>query len=448
MLDYRAIWDEILWDIKSKLSDTTYKTWFNNIKYVDFIENVFILEVPSEMNKNVISTSHSEKLADSIKDIAGENCQYFIIEENVDLDYKKIIKKKSKEKEKSKKPSNKSMLNQKYTFDEFVVGSNNQLAHAAALAVAENPGHAYNPLFIYGQVGLGKTHLIQAIAHQVVDNKESATINYVTSENFTNEVVMSIKNGKMEDVKNKYRNSDILIIDDIQFISKKEKTQEEFFHTFNDLHGLGKQIIIASDRPPHEISELEDRLRSRFQWGLICDIQAPDYETRVAILQKKAEAMNIKINDDICNYIATNIKTNIREFEGALIRISALSKLTNMPITLNMATEALKDIFTSNAVKEITPSLIKEVVCRYYNISIKEIESKKRSKNITFPRHIAMYIIRELTELAYVDIGKEFGGRDHSTLINACKKVEKEINEKEGFKKVIDKLILEIKGEN
>lgn len=448
MLDYTRIWDDILRNIQSKVNETTYKTWFNSIKYVDFIDNVFILEVPSELNKNVISTQHSEKLSDAIKDEAGENCQYFIIGENEDLDYKKMIQKKSKEKEKTQDLTDKSKLNQKYTFEEFVVGSNNQLAHAAALSVANNPGNSYNPLFIYGQVGLGKTHLIQAIAHKVIENKHDSKINYVTSENFTNEVVLSIKNNKMEEVKNKYRNCDVLIIDDIQFISKKEKTQEEFFHTFNDLHQLGKQIIIASDRPPSEISELEERLRSRFSSGLICDIQAPDYETRVAILQKKAEAMNIKIGDDVCNYIATNIKTNIREFEGALIRISALSKLTNMPITLEMATEALKDIFTSNVPKEIDASLIKEVVCRYYNVSIKELESKKRQQNITFPRQVSMYIIRELTELAYVDIGKEFGGRDHSTVINACKKIESEIEGKESFKKVIDKLILEIKGEN
>ncbi len=448
MLDYATLWDDVLRDIQSKISETTYRTWFNSIKYVDFIDNVFILEVPNEMNKNVITTHQSEKLSDSIKDIAGENCQYFIIEKDKDFDYKKMITKKSKERDKTQKYNDKSKLNQKYTFKEFVVGSNNRLAHAAASSVADNPGHSYNPLFIYGQVGLGKTHLIQAIAHKVIEDNPNSRINYVTSENFTNEVVQSIKNGKMEEVKNKYRNSDILIIDDIQFISKKEKTQEEFFHTFNDLHQLGKQIIIASDRPPSEISELEERLRSRFSQGLICDIQAPDYETRLAILKKKSEAMKLDINNDVCDYIASNIKTNIREFEGALIRISALSKLTNMPITLEMATEALKDIFTSNLEKEINSTLIKEVVCRYYSVSIKELESKRRLKNITFPRQIAMYIIRELTELTLEDIGKEFGGRDHSTVINACKKVENEIIEKESFKKVIDKLILEIKGEN
>ncbi len=448
MLDYAVIWDDILRNLKSKLSETSYKTWFNSIKYIDFIDNVFILEVPSDVSKTAISTNYSEKLSDSIKDIAGENCQYFIIKENEDLDYKKMIQKKSKEKEKSKNISGKNKLNPKYTFSEFVVGSNNQLAHAAAVSVANSPGTSYNPLFIYGQVGLGKTHLIQAIAHKVLDNKENSKINYVTSENFTNEVVMSIKNGKMEEVKNKYRNSDVLIVDDIQFISKKEKTQEEFFHTFNDLYQLGKQIIIASDRPPSEISELEERLRSRFSSGLICDIQAPDYETRLAILQKKAENMNIEMNDEVCNYIASNIKSNIREFEGALNTICAFSKLTNLPITLEMATETLKDIFMSNSPKEIDASLIKEVVCRYYNVSLKDLESKKRSQNITFPRQISMYIIRDLTDLAYVDIGKEFGGRDHSTVINACRKVEKEIQEKESFKKVIDKLILEIKGEN
>ncbi len=448
MLDYSNLWDDILRTIKNKVNETTYKTWFNTIKFVDFQDNVFILEVPSDFNKSVISTQHSSILSDNIKDIAGQDCEYFIIVENGDLDYKKIFNRPKKEEKKAKQVYKRNNLNPKYTFEEFVIGSNNEFAHAAAVSVANSPGFSYNPLFIYGQVGIGKTHLIQAIAHKIMSDNPDAIINYTTSENFTNEVVESIKNNKMTEFKKSYRTSDVLIIDDIQFLEGKDKTQEEFFHTFNDIYGYNKQIIIASDRPPQEIKTLEERLRSRFASGLICDIKSPDYETRVAILKKKAESMKIDANHEICSYIANNIKTNIREFEGALTRISALSKLTNMPITLEMATEALKDIFTNNEPKEIDASLIKEIVCRYYNVSKKDLESSKRSQNITFPRQIAMYIIRIMTDLPYVDIGKEFGGRDHSTVINAYNKVEKEIESKESFKKVIDKLILEIKGEN
>lgn len=447
MLDYSLVWDNVLRHIKNNVNDTTFRTWFNSIRFLNFKDNVFMLEVPSDFNKNIITTQHSSILSESIKQIAGEDCQYFIFVENENIDYKSFIEEKPKDESNKNSLQNSSILNPKYTFSEFVVGSNNQLAHAAALAVASDPGHTYNPLFVYGQVGIGKTHLIQAIAQKVLAVKPGSTINYVTSESFTNEVVSSIRYNKMIEFRNKYRNSDVLIIDDIQFIAGKDKTQEEFFHTFNALHNYNKQIILASDRPPSDITMLEERLRSRFSSGLICDIQAPDYETRVAILKKKADAIYLDLSDDVCDYIATNIKTNIREFEGALIRISALSKLTNMPITLNMATEALRDIFTSNRPKEIDADLIKEVVCRYHNISVSDIESKKRPQNITLPRQIAMYIIRSITNLPYADIGKKFGGRDHSTVISACNKIEKEMEKKEKFNDFISMLILEIKGE-
>ncbi len=441
-------WDNILRYIKEKEADITYKTWFSNIKFVSFVDNVFVLEVPSEFNKEILTTQQSSKLSDAIKDIAGEDCQYFLVLENEKTSYLNMIKNKFKNDNKPARKNNGDTLNPKYTFSEFVIGSNNQFAHAAAVAVADNPGNTYNPLFIYGQVGMGKTHLIQAIAQRVLKDNPDSIINYVTSETFTNELIESIHSNKRPEFRNKYRNCDVLIVDDIQFIAGKDSIQEEFYNTFNTIHNFNKQIIMASDRPPSEIQKLEERLKSRFSSGLICDIQAPDYETKVAILKKKSQSMHIDINDEVCAYIANNIKTNIREFEGALTRISALSKLTNMPITLEMAVEALKDIFTSQGPKEIDSDLIKEIVCRYYNISINEIESKKRSQNITFPRQIAMYIIRTLTELPFSDIGKHFGGRDHSTVISACNKIEKEIEKKESFKKVIDKLILEIKGEN
>lgn len=441
-------WDKILMYIKENENETTYKTWFSNIKFLNFVDNVFVLQVTSEFNKNILTTQHSSKLSDAIKDVAGDDCEYFIVLENENINYMNVINHKSNKDDKGIQEYKPKNLNPKYTFSEFVIGSNNRFAHAAALSVAENPGNNYNPLFIYGQVGIGKTHLIQAIAQKVLEDNPKSVINYVTSETFTNELIEAIHSNKRPEFRNKYRKCDVLIVDDVQFIGGKESTEEEFYNTFNAMHESNKQIIMAADRPPSEIKKLEERLKSRFSSGLICDIQIPNYETKIAILKKKSKSMHIDINDEVCAYIANNIKTNIRELEGALTRINALSKLTNMPITLEMATEALKDIFTLNSPKEIDSKLIKEIVCRYYNVSIKDIISKKRSQKIAFPRQVAMYIIRELTELPFSEIGEHFGGRDHSTVISAYNKIESEIQKKEDFKKVINNLVLEIKGEN
>lgn len=440
-------WEKVIDIIKNTISDTSFITWFSPIKFLDFKDNIFILEVPSEFNRKIITSQYSAKLSEAIKAVVGNEASFLLVLEKDKLELTHFLGDGGKKA--SPNPSTaRNLLNQKYTFEEFVVGSNNQLAHAAAAAVAANPGHSYNPFFVYGPVGIGKTHLVQAIAHKLLNDKPDSIINYVTSENFTNELVESIRFNKMVEFRNKYRNSDLLIIDDIQFIAGKDKTQEEFFHTFSTLHGYNRQIIIASDRPPSEINKLEERLRSRFSMGLICDIQPPDYETRMAILNKKAASMNISLDPEVTAYIAENLTSNIREFEGALIRINALSKLTNVPITLKLATEALKEIFTSTKSRELGPDLIKEVVCRYYNVTVAEIESKNRHKQISLPRQVAMYIIRNLTDLALADIGTHFGSRDHSTVINACKNITKEMEEKETFRKLIDKLIIEIKGEN
>lgn len=433
--------------LKTTINDTSYLTWFNSIKFLDFKDNIFIIEVPNMFTRNVISAQYSSKLSEAIKTVMGNDASFLLVLEEDKLELTHFLGDGTK-KSNNNTSTTKNLLNQKYTFDEFVVGSNNQLAHAAAAAVAANPGHSYNPFFVYGPVGIGKTHLVQAIAHKLLDDRPDSIINYVTSENFTNELVESIRFNNMVEFRNKYRNSDLLIIDDIQFIAGKDKTQEEFFHTFSTLHSYNRQIIIASDRPPSEINKLEERLRSRFSMGLICDIQPPDYETRMAILNKKAASLNINLDPEVTAYIAENLTSNIREFEGALIRINALSKLTNVPITLELAKEALKDIFTSKKTKELGPDLIKEVVCRYYNVTVAEIESKNRQKQISLPRQVSMYIIRNLTDLAFADIGSHFGSRDHSTVINACNNITKEMEEKETFRKLIDKLILEIKGEN
>jgi chromosomal replication initiator protein len=335
-------------------------------------------------------------------------------------------------------------LNPKYTFDSFVIGNSNRFAHAASLAVAESPAKAYNPLFIYGGVGLGKTHLMHAIGHYVLNNNPKSKVVYVSSEKFTNELINSIKDDKNVEFRNKYRNVDVLLIDDIQFIAGKERTQEEFFHTFNDLHEANKQIILSSDRPPKEIPTLEDRLRSRFEWGLIADIQPPDFETRIAILKKKADVENLNIPNEVMVYIATKIKSNIRELEGALIRIVAFSSLTNKEISIDLASEALKDIISSRNSKQVTIELIQDIVSSYFNLKVEDFKSSRRTRNIAFPRQIAMYLCRKLTDMSLPKIGEEFGGRDHTTVIHACEKISKSLKEDETLQDTVAELTKKI----
>ena len=331
-----------------------------------------------------------------------------------------------------------STLNPKYTFDSFVIGNSNRFAHAASLAVAESPAKAYNPLFIYGGVGLGKTHLMHAIGHYILQNNPNAKVVYVSSEKFTNELINAIKDDKNEEFRTKYRSVDILLIDDIQFIAGKERTQEEFFHTFNTLHEANKQIILSSDRPPKEIPTLEDRLRSRFEWGLIADIQAPDFETRMAILKKKADVENLNVPNEVMVYIATKIKSNIRELEGALIRIVAYSSLTNREITVDLATEALKDIISNKQNKSITIDLIQDVVAAYFNLRVEDLKSQRRTRNVAYPRQIAMYLSRKLTDMSLPKIGEEFGGRDHTTVIHAYEKISETLNNDESLEHTIN----------
>ena len=331
-----------------------------------------------------------------------------------------------------------STLNPKYTFDSFVIGNSNRFAHAASLAVAEAPAKAYNPLFIYGGVGLGKTHLMHAIGHYALQNNPNTKVVYVSSEKFTNELINAIRDDKNDEFRNKYRKVDILLIDDIQFIAGKERTQEEFFHTFNELHGANKQIILSSDRPPKEIPTLEDRLRSRFEWGLIADIQAPDFETRMAILKKKADVEKLNVANEVMVYIATKIKSNIRELEGALIRIVAYSSLTNRPITVELAGEALKDIISNKQNKNVTIDVIQDVVAAYFNLRIEDLKSQRRTRNVAYPRQIAMYLSRKLTDMSLPKIGEEFGGRDHSTVIHAYEKISDSLNTDESLQHTVN----------
>ena len=342
-------------------------------------------------------------------------------------------------------------LNPQYNFDNFIVGENNKYAHAVAYAVAESPASTYNPLFIYGGSGLGKTHLMHAIGHYILEHNPNMNVLYVSSEMFTSELIKALQDpknssGMMTRFKNKYRSADVLLIDDIQFLEGKESTQTEFFHTFNALHEANKQIIISSDRPPKEIPTLEDRLRSRFEMGLITDIQPPDFETRIAILRKKAQLENINVPNEVMTYIAKYIKSNIRELEGALTRVVAYSSLTNKNISLELATEALKDIISSPKSEEITVNIIKEKVSEAFNIKMDDFNSKKRTRTIAYPRQIAMYICRELTDLSLPKIGSEFGGRDHTTVIHAHDKISKDIEENQQIKEKIDKIISDLKG--
>ena len=337
------------------------------------------------------------------------------------------------------KAANNGVLNPKYTFDSFVIGKSNELAHAAALATAENPGRAYNPLFLYGGVGLGKTHLMQAVGNYVLSQNRSARVLYITGEKFTNELVFSIQSNKNEEFRAKYRNIDLLLVDDIQFISGKERSQEEFFHTFNELYENNKQIVISSDRPPKDLNPLEERLRSRFEWGLITDLSKPDYETRYAILRKKIESDKIIIDEEILSLIANKVESNIRELEGTLNKIVAMASLTNMPITMQLAERALGDLQHSKE-KVITVDYIQSVVAKYYNIDKNDFKVSKRSGDIAFPRQIAMYLSKQLTGQPLVEIGKAFGGRDHTTVLYAINKIEAILKTDPNTRTIIDNI--------
>jgi chromosomal replication initiator protein len=435
------IWQKTLQNLKVQLSDVSFDTWIRVIKPLVIRDNEIILSVPNEFTKNILQSRYIDTISGSLREATGSSIFIKFILENEEDSFLESISPKDI----NNSSYTHSILNTKYTFDTFVVGNSNRFAHAASLAVAESPAKAYNPLFIYGGVGLGKTHLMHAIGHFILSRNPNAKVLYVTSEKFTNELINSIRDDKNVDFRNRYRTIDILLIDDIQFIAGKERTQEEFFHTFNALHEANKQIIISSDRPPKEIPTLEDRLRSRFEWGLIADIQPPDLETRIAILKKKAELEDIEIDDEILLFIAKRIESNIRELEGALIRIMAYASLTNNQLSLSIADEALKDILSNNQPKEITIPLIQQVVSQYFDLKIDDFKSKKRNRSIAFPRQIAMYLSRELTDQSLPKIGEEFGGRDHTTVIHAYDKIQQDMKKDSQLSKTIDDLIKKIR---
>ena len=430
-------WGEILETVRQEhdMSDVSFKTWLLPLKVFKIVNNKLLIIVPLDQALTYISNKYTLPLKVAIAEVTGLEYEIeFITEKNAETSKSILPNSNTSNLERAN-------LNAKYTFDTFVVGGNNRFAHSASLAVAESPGEVYNPLFLYGGVGLGKTHLMHSIAHFILDKNPNTKVLYVTSEYFTNELIEAIRNGNnaaMSKFREKYRNIDVLLIDDVQFIIGKESTQEEFFHTFNHLHSLKKQIIISSDRPPKDIETLEARLRSRFEWGLIADISSPDYETRMAILRKKEELDGYNIDDEVIKYIATNIKSNIRELEGALNKLIAYSHLEKRKINLDLAEQALKDIISPNAAREITPELIIEVVAEHFNITPEEISSKKRNSEIVFPRQIAMYLCRDMTDIPLQSIGNYLGKKDHTTIIHGAQKIANEIDQNESTRKVIE----------
>ena len=446
-------WDEILNIVKTEhdLSEVSFNTWLKPLKVYEVNGNVVTIIVPSEqVGLSYITKKYKLPLQVTISEVAGmDNCDVrFILPEDVPA--KKTVSSGNSHTAQDIR-CDEAQVNPKYTFDTFIVGSNNKFAQAAALAVAESPGEAYNPLFIYGGAGLGKTHLMHSIAHFIIEHNEKSKVLYVTSEEFTNELIETIRNGNnsaMTKFREKYRNIDVLLVDDIQFIIGKESTQEEFFHTFNSLHSAKKQIIISSDKPPKDMEILEERFRSRFEWGLIADITLPDYETRMAILHKKEEMDGYNINEEVIKYIANNIKSNIRELEGAFNKVMASAKLEQKDVTLELAEQALKDIISPDEKRVITPEYIISIVAEHYNVTTADLCGNKRSSKIVIPRQVAMYLCRELTSTPLKSIGKSLGNRDHTTIMHGIEKMEKEIITDSNLNNTIDILKKKINPQN
>lgn len=446
MNEVKEKWPEIIEHLRveHELLNVSFNTWIKPLKVYDVIDDTAYILVNKDSSVEYIDKKYRLPLMVCIAEITGKEYEIqFVSEDDDKLNGIHNASIDNGQKKKTKSLAEKAGLNPKYTFDTFVVGGNNNFAHAASLAVAESPGEVYNPLFLYGGVGLGKTHLMHSIAHFILDKNPKKKVLYVTSETFTNELIDALRNGKtagnesaMLNFRDKYRNIDVLLIDDIQFIIGKESTQEEFFHTFNHLHTLGKQIIISSDKPPKDIETLESRLRTRFEWGLIADISSPDYETRMAILQKKIELDHLEkynIKNDVLDYIAANVKSNIRELEGSLNKLIALYKLNNNnnPIDIALAAEALKDIISSDNRREVTPELILDIVADHFGITVADLKSKKRDSEIAVPRQICMYLMRTMTDTALKGIGAVLGGKDHSTVKYGVEKIAKDIESDE-----------------
>lgn len=439
-LEKEDLMEKIKNELRKELTQISFNTWINPLEIRSIDSNHIVFTTVSEYQKDFVETKYKPLLLNTLRFITNKDWTYSVIDLEKEAKEGKIniIADNDANVDSAEVESNKTSLNPKYTFETFVVGDNNKFAHAAALAVGNNkPAEAYNPLFLYGGVGLGKTHLMHAIGNRMIENNKNCNVLYVTSEKFTNQLINAIKDNKNEIFRNKYRTIDVLLIDDIQFIAGKERIQEEFFHTFNSLYEERKQIIISSDKPPRDIPFLEDRLKSRFEWGLLADISCPDYETRFAILRKKAQDENVIIDDYILSNIANKIDSNIRELEGVFNKVVARASLTHSPITIELAEKIINE-FKYESEKVISCDFIKETVAKYFSIDKEDLSGNKRSNDIAFPRQIAMYLCREIANMSYPQIGTDFGGRDHSTVMHGCKKIEKEIKEKNNTKLIVD----------
>jgi len=447
--EIEELWNKILEIIKEDLSPQAYNSWFSQTKAVKFGENELIISAPGDFCKDWLEKHYTIFIKDILKRTLGSD-------DNLKIEFRTAeqkfsapahstpnLKKKTKKSEPFLK-NNKLALTPKYTFDNFVVGNGNRFAHAACLAVAQSPSKSYNPLFVYGGVGLGKTHLMQAIGRHIAQQNGKTKVLYISSEKFTNEMIDSIRDDRTVAFRDKYRSVDVLLIDDIQFLAGKERTQEEFFHTFNTLYDSNKQIVITSDSPPKDIPTLENRLISRFEWGLITDIQPPDLETRIAILRKKAQSENLNVPAEVINFIADKIPSNIRQLEGALTKLVAFSTFTKKELSVSLAQDILKDIIPLEN-KKISINQIQKMVSDYYNIKVNSLLSKKRTKDVVLARQVAIYLSRELTDLSLISIGDSFGRRDHTTIIHSYNKIKNKIKKDKSFKNVIDNLALNIK---
>jgi len=453
-LNLKQLWHAALGELQLGLTKANYDTWFKDTAIVSEEDDVYLVGVPNAFAREWLENKYRQQVRDALRHLVGRTVDVrFVTLTAASVRSDRPMAGSGSSGGASSAPAAAAaptlerrdataaaLLNARYTFSTFVVGSNNRLAHAAALSVAERPGHSYNPLFIYGGSGLGKTHLMHAIGHAVISRHPKKRVAYATSEKFTNEFINSIRGQKSEEFRERYRRIDVLLIDDIQFLTGKEGTQEEFFHTFNAIHEEGKQIVLSSDRPPKAIERLEDRLRSRFEWGLIADISTPDLETRIAILRAKAEAQSVAVPPPVIDFLAQRIVSNIRELEGALTRIVAYATLSAVPVTTQLAQEMLQNILYNPRQKTLSPDRIVETVARYYGVPSDQLRGKARDKQVVLPRQIAMYLMREETEAPLMRIGEALGGRDHSTVLHGCEKIEREMAENDDFRRDVGAL--------
>ena len=439
-LTAEGVWNEISSRLREALNENTFSTWFAEVEAVGITDGEFVLSVPNDFTREWIEGHFLGLIEAALAEVAGERSVRLQIAEQA------VEAASAEPKSRDPVPQPVLSINAKYTFDSFVIGSSNRFAHAAALAVAEAPAQAYNPLFIYGGTGLGKTHLLQAVSQYVGEHPGNLSVRYVTSETFMNDFINSLRDKRIEGFKQRYRTYDLLLVDDVQFFEHKERIQEEFFHTFNSLYESGSQIVMSSDRPPRDIATLEERLRSRFEWGLITDIQPPDLETRIAILRKRVKTDNINVPDpQVLTFIAGRVSTNIRELEGALTRVVAFCSLTGRPMNEELAQDVLKDVFPQGDLPQVTIERIQEIISDRFGLSLDELCGDRRSQNIVYPRQVAMYLSRELTDSSLPKIGKQFGGRDHTTVIHATSKIARMIREDRSVYNLVQELTARIK---